>query len=1421
MRIIHFSDFHLQGDQIDRANTIVDKMLEAIQPLHKQKPVDLIIFSGDLIDKAGKDFSEPKMQNGFNQFKTIVIDKMVDGLGLPKGRFIFSPGNHDINQNPNEKKDNNRLTKELCNSQELDKFMHKSDFADRVPRIKEYNTFRDEIWATIGGEVETKSSPLQLCVKLKIDGKIVGINCLNTAWRCFDSKTDFQKILMGKSQINDEKEFFRSCDIRFAVGHHAPSFMNPFEVPDLWSVITRNFDCFFSGHTHDKEGRYEARPEGSCFFFNAPGTLCANISAPDSYKNGFMVIDYEQDERYVEARWYWQNEHEDFVQNLNYSDNGVWKHNIPGSRIIKPMALSLFRQKKVIGFLSNNKTDECINQLRNPGNKTIQFVALSGIGKTRILQEAFNDGVDRQNCYYCEYSDETVGLLYDVVGLFEAHRNQDGLVVLDNCPNSIIEQVAIKRDEYDSKFRIIGVNNNYYDRKSLRINDVLQIFVKQDDMRDVVNEYIRQNTLDYNGDTTVRDQITRISDGFPGMAIDLVEAYKKSNDVDAHRVDYLVKKMLKFEAGHEEEQEIAMRTFALFKPFPYKGGFKSVYEFLRNNDRITPLFGKSVEERRSIFSHVVGLHEGALIECSESWLNVRPFPLAVWLVAKWFEADNDDDRMTGIIDDIAKLDEPLQKLLVDSMYERLRYMQDSVEAQDMIARLSAIEQGSFCNEKVVCSDMGSRLFLGMSTVNPVAVARCLYHVLVTKSVNWLRTNLAESARRNIVWALEKLCFEESSYPDAVWVLARLAVAENETLGNNASSQLSQLFHIVLPGTAVSLEKRLETLAKLITMGDVYREVALECFGSAFYRGQFVRMGDAADFGLERKVDYSPKTYEEIHGYWERCRDLLMEWLDNDEAVLEGVAVIIQKHALQWAFDGMLESMMPLIEKVVELKGGQWEELYDVLRRMKESRMESIYSLEFLERYKQLIEIVRPKTFCQKMKDARQGVYDKELHGEDFFVYGRTIMAPLAKEFIDGGYYQDEEEVSLIVNDEQFLDMWFSLSLHEIMTIEQLDELLQIFLSIVEQSGKEDFRSAFMFRFCYVFRDTENVRNFFKKVIKIGYAGLYVRFLAHCETESFVSFEQLVESIKKGDLQENAIDVYVDNVTVYTKEQIYALLIRVRDEFPDHISSLMSFVVRRQYNEDFYSDSEIQPIIKQLALEYHLSKDGSANFDFEYSRFVAFLLEKTHDEEFAIAMCNKVIDAYNAEWMHDKFEGVFTELFRGYIDVIWEIFVKAFVSDENPGFYIQIRNEIGSGFSFGIGPMFQYGDDRIKEMCKHYPSQAPIRVSEMIPVFDSAPLKTNGMQENIKPERFSDLFLWLVDNYANQKGVLEGLHANLGSYSWTGSVIPLIKSEIRCFEQIKNHENPRVREWVEKCLNGLQLEYSNERNHEEYMRLHYS
>ena len=125
------------------------------------------------------------------------------------------------------------------------------------------------------------------------------------------------------------------------------------------------------------------------------------------------------------------------------------------------------------------------------------------------------------------------------------------------------------------------------------------------------------------------------------------------------------------------------------------------------------------------------------------------------------------------------------------------------------------------------------------------------------------------------------------------------------------------------------------------------------------------------------------------------------------------------------------------------------------------------------------------------------------------------------------------------------------------------------------------------------------------------------------------------------------------------------------------------------------------------------------------------------------------------------------------------------------------------------------------MCEEYPNQAPVRVSAMLPVFTPAEPKTTGMQPSVRVERFSDLFLWILDKYGNKVNVLDGLHTNLNSYSWTGSLIPLINGKIRCFEQIKEHENPLVRAWVEQCLDELRREYSSERNREEYMRLHYS
>lgn len=55
MRIIHFSDFHLQGGKILKLHKInAEKLLDALRKVNKQKKIDLVVFGGDLIDRGGE-----------------------------------------------------------------------------------------------------------------------------------------------------------------------------------------------------------------------------------------------------------------------------------------------------------------------------------------------------------------------------------------------------------------------------------------------------------------------------------------------------------------------------------------------------------------------------------------------------------------------------------------------------------------------------------------------------------------------------------------------------------------------------------------------------------------------------------------------------------------------------------------------------------------------------------------------------------------------------------------------------------------------------------------------------------------------------------------------------------------------------------------------------------------------------------------------------------------------------------------------------------------------------------------------------------------------------------------------------------------------------------------------------------------------
>ena len=54
MRILHFSDFHLNGGMIQDAKHTLKYMFIAIEQIQEETPIDLVIFSGDILERGGE-----------------------------------------------------------------------------------------------------------------------------------------------------------------------------------------------------------------------------------------------------------------------------------------------------------------------------------------------------------------------------------------------------------------------------------------------------------------------------------------------------------------------------------------------------------------------------------------------------------------------------------------------------------------------------------------------------------------------------------------------------------------------------------------------------------------------------------------------------------------------------------------------------------------------------------------------------------------------------------------------------------------------------------------------------------------------------------------------------------------------------------------------------------------------------------------------------------------------------------------------------------------------------------------------------------------------------------------------------------------------------------------------------------------------
>lgn len=488
MRIIHFSDTHFQsGIGIMRSQKLVERFIDTLKVVHQQKPIDLIIFSGDMIDKGGKNFSS--MADAFMSFKNLVIDKILSELKLGQDRFVFVCGNHDVVRDKDSQYLETGLATGLSDISKLDDFIRDSKSIDNVKRIEDFNNFHHKFYAELT-DVEFYDTPYQSNMILDIYGKKVCISMFNSSWRCWDSNKDKDHILFGQAQIIDSMPYLEKADIKIGVSHHDYNWCNPFERPNLPRLLVSNYDMMFCGHTHGNDAEMVCRPEGNTFMFTAPGLLHANLHELNGdYKNGFMVVDYDKDRLQVSATKYWQDLDETFQIDQNYADKGVWRHDIPAGAlaVMNKQVLSVYDtlfeslpslDTDLIGYSTSTHAPKTIENIFVMPTLTYQMQSDNDFDPIKTVSiNSINELLDVEGniiIHGQKESGKTILLDQIFIEILRNRRNNDTIPVmmdyssiksnlLQNIANHWDEQVSVARDILEKKNVVLLIDDiNFY-----------------------------------------------------------------------------------------------------------------------------------------------------------------------------------------------------------------------------------------------------------------------------------------------------------------------------------------------------------------------------------------------------------------------------------------------------------------------------------------------------------------------------------------------------------------------------------------------------------------------------------------------------------------------------------------------------------------------------------------------------------------------------------------------------------------------------------------------------------------------------------------------------------------------------------------------------------------------------------------------
>ncbi len=1045
-------------------------------------------------------------------------------------------------------------------------------------------------------------------------------------------------------------------------------------------------------------------------------------------------------------------------------------------------------------FFPDAKREQLINDLIEAIQKpqsAIRLVGLSGLGKTRAAIEALKQLSEekKDSIVYIDVAFEPSELVQSINKWVS--DGFSGILVADNCTVSLHDQLlkAVLRPE--SKLALLTLDSDLE-----RSGKCMYVELGRLD-----NEMIKKMLAHTFGNSLPGiDRVVEFAQGFPQMAILIAEArINEEPDLGKLTDDWIAHKLL-WGSKHEKNisDEKVLIGCSLFDRFGLENGASAEFQYIA--DHVVHI------DQGEFYGCVKRFVARGLIDQRGRYAQLVPKPLAIRLAAQWWSQtlkQGQEDLING-----------MPNSMVTSFCDQIEKLDFLPEVKNFTASLCG-HKGPFGQAEVILSDRGSRLFRALVNVNPDTTSSALYQIVTQLSHEQILA-INSNVRRNLVWALEKLCFHANLFEESTWVLFLLAMDENETWSNNATGVFSQLFRVQGSGTAAEPKMRFDLLRRALTLRDEKADlVILKALEKAINLYGGYRTVGAEYQGTKAPLEeWRPTIWQEIFDYWHEAFSMLIEMLDRGSVQNEKSMSAIGHSIRGFVNHGRLEMLDAAIRHVISRNGRYWPSALDNIKTAlefdaKEMKPEGLKALNtwlvLLEPDKANLEERLKIIVIHPPWEHRQ---DEEGHYIDVAAENAEQLAIELSTNIQ----QLIEYIPLLLSGEQnqtFVfgrrlaieshktDDFIELAIAELGSIDNPNRSLVMGLLSGTHAKSIEVWNSYLAEFS----SRDELIKFYPDVLCTG------------EMQSS-HLSILLELIRQGRLQSISASVFnYGRVTAHLSGPAIATFCMELAKIDAQGAWTALGILFMYCHGDANRFEENRSSIRVLVITVPLNKEASGGqMDLHHWAEITKKLLRTEELSFCKDICRQIITATNYGFNHGDIYHYIKPLLINLMQVhgveVWTLFGEAIVSAEtNQKYWLEQLFERENDVSNQTPSVFsKLPTDLIISWCNENKEIGPRFVASCINVFEMV----DGSKEP------NSLFTALLEHFGDDVHLGSALSANLGSRSWSGSLVPYLESDKAALEPLLKHSNSNVRRWVEKHISYIdrQIKYESMRDDEE-------